>query len=131
MKTRKMVLTLQERIFVTKQYLAHKLYKAVSEMFQAKFPGKDVPNMSTMSRIIAKFHQHCTVCNLPLNREKTALSPHVATLSSKLAPNDPATSKSLRQVVCKHHNEGSSFSTARHAMASSIQSLCHTRVTAS
>ncbi len=56
-----MMLTLQERIFVNKQYFAHKLYKTVSEMFQVKFVGKDVPNKSTMSRIIAKFYQHGTV----------------------------------------------------------------------
>ncbi len=77
MKTRKIVLTLQERIFVTAQYFAHKSYKTISEMFQVKFPGKDMHNKSTMSRIIAKFHPHGTVCNLPYNREKTALTQHV------------------------------------------------------
>ncbi len=50
-----MALILRERIFVTEQYFAHKSYKTVSEMFQAKFPGKDVPNKSTMSHIITKF----------------------------------------------------------------------------
>ncbi len=96
MKTCRVVLTLQERIFVTEQYFAHELYKTVSEMFQAKFLGKDVPNKSTMSRIIAKFRQQCTVCNLPHNKEKTALTPHVmVTVSSESATNDPGTSKSL------------------------------------
>ncbi len=95
-----MVLTLQERIFVTEQYSAHKSYKTVSKKFQAKFPGKDEPNKSTMSCIIAKFRQHDTVCNLPHDREKTALTPRVlATVSCELAPNDPETSKSLCQVV--------------------------------
>ncbi len=70
-----MVSTLQERIFVTEQYFAHKSYKTVFEMFKAKFPGKDVPNKFTMSCIIAKFHQRGTVCNLPYNREKTVLTP--------------------------------------------------------
>ncbi len=103
MKTCKMVLTIQERIFVTEQYFTHKSYKTVSEMFQAKFPGKDVPNKSTMSRIIAKFRQHGNVCNLPHNREKTALTQRLlATVFSELEPNDPGTSKSLRQVVCEH-----------------------------
>ncbi len=58
---RKIVLTLQERIFVTKQCFAHKSYKTVSEMFQAEFPGKDVPKKSIISRISAKFRQHGTV----------------------------------------------------------------------
>ncbi len=92
-----MVLTLQERTFVTEQYFVHKSYKIVSEMFQAKFPDKDVPNKSTKSRIIAKFLQNGTVCNLQHDKEKTALTPCVlATVSSELAPNDPRTSKSLR-----------------------------------
>ncbi len=102
-----MVLTLQERISVTEQYFAHKSYKTVSEMFQAKFPGTDVPNKSTMSRIITKFHQHNTVCNLLHDREKTALTPRVlATVSSELAPNDTLTSESLCQIIHEHHNEG-------------------------
>ncbi len=104
------MLTLQERIFVTEQYFAHKSYKNVSEMFQAKFPGKDMLNKSTMSYIIAKFRQHGTVCNLPHDREKTALTLHVlATVSSELAPNNPGTFKSLLQVVCKHRKEGLSY----------------------
>ncbi len=97
-----MVLTLRKRIFVTKQYFAHKSYKTVSEMFQAKFPDK-----STISRIIAKFYQHGTVCNLPHDREKTVLTLHTLdTVLSELVPNDPGTSKSLRQVVCEYHSEG-------------------------
>ncbi len=61
-------------------------------MFQVKFPGKDVPNKSTMSRIIAKFCQHDMVCNLPHDREKTVLTQRVsATVSSELASNDPGT----------------------------------------
>ncbi len=117
MKTRKIVLTLQERIFVTEQYFAHKSYKTVSEMFQAKFSGENVPNKSTISRIIAKFRQYGTVSNLPHNREKTELTPCVlATVLSELAPNDPGTSKSLGQVVSEHHNEGFSYGTTHHTM---------------
>ncbi len=108
-----MVLTLHERIFVTEQYFAHTLYKTVSEMFQAKFPGKDMPNKSTISRIIAKFCQHGTVCNLPHDKEKTALTPRVlATVSYELAPNDSGTSKSLCQVIRKHRNQVLSYGTA-------------------
>ncbi len=82
-------------------------------MFQVKFPGKNVPNKSTMSRIIAKFCQHGTVCNLPHAREKTVLTPLVlATVSSELTPRDPGTSKSLGQVVRKHLNEGLSYGIA-------------------
>ncbi len=85
-------------------------------MFQAKFPVKDAPNKSIMSRIIEKFRQHDTVCNLPHDREKTALTPRVlATVSSDLAPNDPGTSKSLCQVVHEHRNEGLSYGTAHYA----------------
>ncbi len=81
-------------------------------MFQAKFPGKDVPNKSTMSRIIAKFCQHGTVCNLPHDREKTVLTPYMlATMSSEMAPNDPGISKSLCRVVRKHRSEGLSYGT--------------------
>ncbi len=88
-------------------------------MFQAKFPGKDVPSKSTISRIIAKFCQHGTVCNLSLDREKTALTLRVlAPVSSELAPNDPGTSKSLHQVICEHRNEGLSYGTTHHAMES-------------
>ncbi len=43
---RKMVLTLQERIFVAEQYFTHKSYKTVSEIFQVKFPDKDVSTAS-------------------------------------------------------------------------------------
>ncbi len=112
-----MVLTLHERIFVTKQYFAHKLYKTVSKMFQAKFSGKDVPNKSTMSRIIAKFRQHGIVCNLQRDREKTALTPRMlTTVSSELTPNDPGTSKSLCQVVHEHGNEGLSYGTTHCAL---------------
>ncbi len=112
-----MVLTLQERILVTEQYFTQKLYKIVSEMFQAKFPGKDVLNKSTVSRIIAIFGQHGTVCNLPHDREKTALTPCVlGTVLCELASNDPGTSKSLRQVIREHRNEGLSYGTTHHAM---------------
>ncbi len=91
-----MVLTVQERIFVIEQYFTHKSYKNVSEMFHMKFLSKDVPNKSTMSRIIAKFCQHGTVCNLPHDIEKTVLTPCVlATVSFELASNDTGTSKSL------------------------------------
>ncbi len=94
----------------------HKSYKTVSEMFQAKFPGKGVPNKSAMSCIIAKFRQCGTVCNLLHNREKTVLTPRVlAKVSSELAPNDPGTSKSLRQVIREHCNEGLSYGTTHHA----------------
>ncbi len=81
-------------------------------MFQANLLGKDVPNKSTMSRIISKFCQHGTVCNLPYDREKTALTPRaLATVSSELALNDPGTSKSLHQVVHEHRNKVLSYST--------------------
>ncbi len=112
-----MVLTLRERIFVTEQYFAHKSYKTVSEMFQAKFPGKDVSNKSTMSHIIAKFRQHGPVCNLPHNREKAALTSRVlARVSSELASNNRGISKSFCQVICEHRNEGLSYSTTHCAM---------------
>ncbi len=69
-----------------------------------------------MNLIIAKFRQHGTVCNLPHDREKTALTLCVlATVSPELAPNDPGTSRSLRQVVHEHRNEGLSYGTAHHA----------------
>ncbi len=86
-------------------------------MFHMKFPEKDKPNKSTVSRIVAKFHQHGTVGNLPYEREKFALTPCVlATVSSESAPNDPGTSKSLRQVVHEHRNEGLSHSATHRAM---------------
>ncbi len=111
-----MVLTLQESIFVTEQYFMHKSYKIVSEIFQAKFPGKDMPNKSTMNHIIAKFCQHVTVWNLPHDGEKTVLTPRVlATVFSELVPNDPGTSKSLCQIVRENRSEGLSYSTTHHA----------------
>ncbi len=101
---------------MTEQYFTHKSYKIISEMFQAKFSGKEVPNNSNMSRIIAKFHQHGTVCNVPHGREKTVLPPRMLEIVlSELAPNDPRTSKSLCQVVCEHHNEGLSYGTTYRA----------------
>ncbi len=124
-----MVLTMQERIFVTERYFGHKAYKTVSEMFRAKFPGKDIPNKSTMGRIIAKFLQRGTVCNLPNDGEKTALTSRVlAAVSSELAPNDPGTSTFFRQVVHQHRNEGLSYGTAHHITEALRLHPCRVRI---
>ncbi len=84
-------------------------------MFQAMFQGKDMPNKYTMSRIIAKFRQRSTVCNLWHVREKTALTP---ACWQQCRLNRCQTTQELPnfcQVVRKHRNKGLLYGTAHHA----------------
>lgn len=113
-----MVLTLKERIFIVEHYFATKSYKTVLKMFKDEFPGREPPNNSSVSRIVAKFREYGTVRNLPHDREKTALTPQVlATVASELAGTTPSPStKSLRRVVLEHRNEGLTYGTAHRAV---------------
>ncbi len=68
---------LKEGIYTTELYIIHKLYQTVQKMFKKQFPGKDVPDKSSIIGIIQELRMRGIVCNLLYECEKTALTSQV------------------------------------------------------
>jgi rRNA maturation protein Rpf1 len=52
-----MVYSRAERVFILEHYFASKSFPAVREAFSSAYPDKDVPNMTTIHRLVTKFRR--------------------------------------------------------------------------
>jgi hypothetical protein len=57
-----MVYSLAERVFILKQYFASKSFAAVGEAFSNAYPDKEVPNKTTIHRLVTKYRNAGIVC---------------------------------------------------------------------
>jgi hypothetical protein len=57
-----MVYSRAERVFILEHYFASKLYAAVREAFSNAYPDKEVPNKTTIHRLVIQFQDKEDVC---------------------------------------------------------------------
>jgi hypothetical protein len=51
-----------ERVFILEHYFASKSFSAVREAFSNAYPDKEVPNKTTVHRLVTKFRDTGSVC---------------------------------------------------------------------
>jgi hypothetical protein len=51
-----------ERVFILEHYFASKSFAAVREAFSNVYPDREVPNETTVHRLITKFRDTGSVC---------------------------------------------------------------------
>jgi hypothetical protein len=69
-----MVYSRAERVFILEHYFASKSFAAVREAFSITCPAKEVPNMTTVHRLVTKFRDTGSVCNRKHVRHRTVLT---------------------------------------------------------
>jgi hypothetical protein len=57
-----MVYSRAERVFILEHYFASKSFAAVREAFSNVYPDKEVPNKTTIHRLVTKFRDTGSVC---------------------------------------------------------------------
>jgi hypothetical protein len=73
-KSRKVVLTREQRILVSKHYFRNQSYALCQEAFQEAFPDDTVPNKTTVYRFVTTFEDTGSVCDGTHNRRPTVLN---------------------------------------------------------
>jgi hypothetical protein len=64
----------QERVFILERYFASKSFIAVREAFHRVYPEKEVPNKTTVHRLVKKLRETWSVCNRKHVRRRTVLT---------------------------------------------------------
>jgi hypothetical protein len=57
-----MVYSQAERVFILENYFASKSFAPVREAFSNVYPGKGIPNKTTVHRLVTKFWDTVSVC---------------------------------------------------------------------
>jgi hypothetical protein len=65
-------------VFIPEHYFASKSFAAIREAFSNAYPDKEVPNKTTIHRLVTKFRDTKSVC--------AVISAHPATKQLKLRP---------------------------------------------
>jgi hypothetical protein len=68
-----MVYSRAERVFIHEYYFASKSFAAVREAFNNAYPDKEVPNKTTVHRVVTKFRDTGSVYNRKHVRRRTLL----------------------------------------------------------
>jgi hypothetical protein len=67
-----MVYSRAERVFIIEHHFASKSFAAVREAFSNAYPDKEVPNKTTVYRLVTKFRDPGSVCEKCSSSDKTA-----------------------------------------------------------
>ncbi len=86
------MLTKNQRIFLLEQYFHSYSYARCRLEFMRKFPGQDVPNKSSISRLVSKFRATGSVLNKERNRRRHVLTPEKIDAIKELLTQYPSTS---------------------------------------
>ncbi len=70
-----MPFTRKERIYLLERYLATKSYAETITVFTTEYEDAQVPNKSSISRLVKKFCDTGSVMNIPKNQMRTVLTP--------------------------------------------------------
>jgi hypothetical protein len=57
-----MVYSREERVFILEHYFALKSFAVVRESFSNAYPDKEVPNKTTIHRLVTKYRETRSVC---------------------------------------------------------------------
>jgi hypothetical protein len=69
-----MVYSRAERVFILENYLASKSFAAVREAFSNAYPDKEVPNKTTIHRLVTASRDTGSVCDMKHARRRTVLT---------------------------------------------------------
>jgi hypothetical protein len=98
----KMVLTLEEHVFLVECYFREGQYTAgVKEQLSKKFPETTVSNRHTVRALIEKFHETGSVCDIKRSGRPSALTEDKLLTISDSMMQSP--SKSARKLSQQHH----------------------------
>jgi hypothetical protein len=98
----KMVLSLEERVFLVECYFRERQYTAVvREHFSRKFSESTVPNRHTVRALVRKFHETGSVCDIKRSGRPSALTEDKLLNISDSVMQSP--SKSVRKLAQGHH----------------------------
>ncbi len=70
-----MPFTCKQRIYLLERYLATKSYVDTIAAFTAEYEDAQVPNKSSISRLVKKFCETGSAMNTQKNRKRTVLTP--------------------------------------------------------
>jgi hypothetical protein len=80
-----MVYSRAEHVFILEHYFASKSFTAVREAFSYAYPYKEVPNKTTVQRLVTKFRGTESVCDKCSPSDKTSETTAVSIPSSASA----------------------------------------------
>jgi hypothetical protein len=83
-----------ERVFILEHYFTSKSFAAVREAFSNAYPDKEVPNKTTVERLVTKFRDTGSVCDRKHVRRRTVLTGETLRNAEETAARSPQ--KSLR-----------------------------------
>jgi hypothetical protein len=86
----------QERVFISECYFSSKSFIAVREAFHQVYPDKEVPNKTTVHRLVKKFRETESVCNKKHVRRQTVLTNDAVRVVHETLIRSPR--KSLRRL---------------------------------
>jgi hypothetical protein len=69
-----MVYSRAERVFILEHYFTSKLFAVVREAFSNAYPDKEVPNKTTIHRLVTTFRDTGSVCDRKHVRRLTVLT---------------------------------------------------------
>jgi hypothetical protein len=69
-----MVYSRAERVFILEHYFASKSFAAVREAFSNAYPDKEVPNKTTIHRLVTKFRDTVFACDKCSSSDKAEIT---------------------------------------------------------